>query len=208
MSETSQSSATRTIQSPLGEKLGMRFVSAHNGVAEYALPYDVSNTTVADVVHGGAILSLADVAATAAVWSTVAEPDKYRGLTIDLSLSFVTAARRVDLVAKAHVLKRGRSVCYCDVRVESDTGELIAKAQVTYKMSRMTQPADAMTALFEGKSRAEQMALLAQLERTGAAMYRRFAEGGVHTDALLASAAREEANAEVLEALAKGAGDP
>jgi hypothetical protein len=62
-----------------------------------------------------------------------------------------------------------------------------------------------LAALFQGKSRAEQMALLARLERAGAAVYRSLA--GDEPDAaaraaLLAAAEREEENAEVLEARA------
>jgi hypothetical protein len=59
-----------------------------------------------------------------------------------------------------------------------------------------------MAKLFEGKTVAEQKALLAALERAGAAVYRSMAENepdaSVKAD-LLAAAGREEQNAEVLE---------
>ncbi len=63
-------------------------------------------------------------------------------------------------------------------------------------------PAETLTQLFAGKTVEEQKALLAQLERAGAAMYRSFAEAETDPakkDALLAAAAREEENADVLE---------
>jgi hypothetical protein len=59
-----------------------------------------------------------------------------------------------------------------------------------------------LAGLFDGKSRDEQKALLAALERAGAAVYRRLAEDEPDPparDELLAAAAREEQNAEVLE---------
>ena len=68
-----------------------------------------------------------------------------------------------------------------------------------------TTPAQTLTALFGGKSTSEQMALLAELERGGAALYRAFAQDETDAaarDVLLAAAAREEENAEVLEARA------
>jgi uncharacterized protein (TIGR00369 family) len=190
--------------SPLATKLGLTLVNAGDGAALYSLPFDHSNTTIEDVVHGGAILSLADSAATAAVWSTVEEREKYRGLTIDLSLSFISAARNVDLIARAQVLKRGRSICYCEVDVETEAGVLIAKAKVAYKLSRIQEPAEIMASLFEGKTTEQQMLLLAELERTGASVYRSMAE--VHPDLsaqehLLESATREETNADVLTTL-------
>ena len=63
-------------------------------------------------------------------------------------------------------------------------------------------PAETLTQLFAGKTVEEQKALLAQLERAGAAIYRTFAEAETDPakrEALLAAAAREDENAEVLE---------
>ena len=62
---------------------------------------------------------------------------------------------------------------------------------------------ETLAALFEGKTTEEQKALLAQLERGGAALYRGFAANEsdpAAREALLAAAAREEENAELLEA--------
>ncbi len=62
--------------------------------------------------------------------------------------------------------------------------------------------AETLAKLFAGKTVEEQKSLLAQLERAGAAMYRSFAEAEtdpVKKEALLAAAAREEENADVLE---------
>jgi hypothetical protein len=59
-----------------------------------------------------------------------------------------------------------------------------------------------LTALFQGKSREDQMTLLAALERGGAAMYRAWAADEpdpAKRAALLEAAIREEQNAEVLE---------
>ena len=63
-------------------------------------------------------------------------------------------------------------------------------------------PTETLTQLFAGKTVEEQKELLAQLERGGAAMYRSFAEAETDPakkEALLAAAAREEENADVLE---------
>lgn len=81
----------------------------------------------------------------------------------------------------------------------------ISTAETTAETTPETTPAQTLTALFGGKSTSEQMALLAELERGGAALYRAFAQDEEDTaarDILLAAAAREEENAEVLEARA------
>lgn len=127
----------RALHSPLAGKLGITLTDIGHGTARLHMPFDTTNTTVGDIVHGGAILSLADTAATAAIWSTVEDPQSYRGLTIDLSLSFLSAARGADLTADARILKRGRSICYSEVDVTAPDGELVARATVAYKLSRL-----------------------------------------------------------------------
>ena len=68
--------------------------------------------------------------------------------------------------------------------------------------SRSRRRSSRLAGLFAGIALDEQKALLAQLERAGAAMYRGFAESesdAAARAALLDSARREEENAEVLE---------
>lgn len=70
----------------------------------------------------------------------------------------------------------------------------------------MTTAQETLAALFEGKSMEEQKALLAQLERGGAALYRAFAESEADPEAraaLLEAARREDENAELLESVLK-----
>ncbi len=138
--------------SPLSSKLGIRCQSVDDDTAVYVMPFRDDNTTVADIVHGGAILSLADCAATGAAWSTVADAERYRGLTVDLSLSFLSAARHTDLTAKARVVRRGGTICFCEVHIEDDSGVAIARASVTYKLSWLSTPAETMGRVFAGKS--------------------------------------------------------
>lgn len=93
-------------------------------------------TTYGDVVHGGAIASLIDVAATAAVWYG-ADPDKvHRGATVGFTVNYLAAGRGKDLIADAHVIKRGKSLCVCEVKVRGDGEDepLVASALVTYKI--------------------------------------------------------------------------
>jgi uncharacterized protein (TIGR00369 family) len=122
--------------SPYAKSLGISRDRVEADLAVYSMPFRAENVTIGDVVHGGAIASLADVAATAAAWSTVADPLAHRGTTIDLSISYIAAARATDLVAHARVLKRGGSICFVEVDVRgSADGILIARAKAVYKLS-------------------------------------------------------------------------
>ncbi|MPY79524.1 MAG: hotdog fold thioesterase [Actinophytocola sp.] len=100
--------------------------------AELVLPFDPSRTTYADVVHGGAIAALIDVAATAASWASAPVPEKPRGATVGMSVQYL-AAGRGDLRARARVLRQG-GLTSSDVDVVDGSGTLVAKAMVTYKL--------------------------------------------------------------------------
>ena len=91
-------------------------------------------TTVGDLVHGGAISALVDVAATAAVWTAADMARNPRGTTIGFSLNFLAPARGRDLTADARVVQRGRTICVCDVQVEDAGDRAVARALVTYKL--------------------------------------------------------------------------
>ena len=154
-------------------------------------------------MHGGAILSLADIAATAAAWSTATDAAAYRGITIDVSHGFMSAARGADLVADARVTKRGGTVCFVDVEIRNkSTAALVGRTKVVYKLSRIHTPQQQLSDLFRDKSSTEQMQLLATLEHAGAALYRQFADAAAdpaEKAALLRAAAREVENAAALE---------
>ena len=97
------------------------------------LPFRPELRTAANVLHGGAIATLIDSAGVTAVWSNV-DPLPSHGATINLLVNYLTAARAVDLIAEARVIRRGRSVVFADIDVTTPTGERIAKGSVTYKL--------------------------------------------------------------------------
>ena len=120
-------------ESPLVRHLGIRLETLEPDRAELTLPYAGEVATIGDVVHGGAISSLIDTAAMAAAWSDDEVPDSPSGSTVGLTVDFLAAARGQDLRAKASVLRRGRSLCFCDVAVTDPDDRLVAKGLVTYR---------------------------------------------------------------------------
>jgi uncharacterized protein (TIGR00369 family) len=195
------------VASPFGRRLGVRIDMVERDRVVVRLPFSADNVTVVDVVHGGAIAGLVDIAATGAAWSGVEDAAGRRGTTIGLSVAYLSAARARELSAEARVRRRGRSVCFVDVDVRDADGAEVASAQVTYKLAAAEAPAQGAPAeivagLFAGKSLAEQQALLATLERSGAALYEQWARAagsGESRRALEEAARREILNAEVLE---------
>lgn len=120
--------------SPFAGRVGIEIETLEPDRAVLRLPYQEQNATMGDLLHGGAISALVDTAAMAAAWSGGDLPDQLRGTTVDMSLTFIAGARGEDLAAEARVLRRGRSLCYCDVEVTGEDWRLVAKALVTYKL--------------------------------------------------------------------------
>ena len=138
MAETLPSGAERITQwfsiSPFGRHVGLRLTRLDKDLAEVVMPFQACLPTLGDVVHGGAISTLIDTAATVAAWSGAEAPEGLRGATIALTVNFVGAGRGRDLTATARIVRRGRSVCFCDVDVTDSDGGLVAKGLVTYKL--------------------------------------------------------------------------
>ena len=120
--------------SPFARVLKLEVDDIEPDRAKLSLPFDESVATYADVVHGGAVASLIDVAATAAAWSAAEITDSPRGATVSLTVDYLRAARGKRLTASARVTRRGSSLCFCDVEVHDSDGELVAKGLVTYKL--------------------------------------------------------------------------
>jgi uncharacterized protein (TIGR00369 family) len=120
--------------SPLARHLGIELVAIEPDRARLRLPFSEPVVTIGDVVHGGAICALVDTAATAASWATDELPESRRGSTVGLTVDFLAAARGVDLLASARVVRRGGQLCFCDVEVADPDGRLVAKGLVTYKL--------------------------------------------------------------------------
>ena len=118
---------------PFHVLLGFHVERVEPEFCRIALPFKPELRTAGDVVHGGAIATLIDSAGVTAAWSN-ADPSATRGATADLSVSYLSAAHAVDLVAEAHVIRRGRSLVFVEIDVTSPTGERIAKGMVTYKL--------------------------------------------------------------------------
>jgi uncharacterized protein (TIGR00369 family) len=120
---------------PFSVLLGFQIEEVKKNFCRMRLPFRPELRTNADIVHGGAIASLIDTAGVVAVWSDVSA-DVTRGATASMTVNYLAGAERVDLIAEAHVIRRGRSVVFVDIDVLSPDGERIAKGLLTYKLGR------------------------------------------------------------------------
>ena len=121
------------------ETLGIEPVFAEPGHVRLQLEMKTALGTFGrdHVMHGGAVASLIDSAASAAVRTTQAEGEPlFAGMaTTDLNVSYLEAATGT-LVAEARVVRAGRSVAFATVEVRDAENHLVALGRATMAIRR------------------------------------------------------------------------
>ncbi len=113
---------------------GMQLDLAEVDHARVRLPYREEVSRGDELVQGGAISALIDVAGTAAAWCSKDIVPGSRGATVGMSLSFLTGGLG-DLVADARVIRRGRRIVVLQVEVYGKDDSHVATGQVTYSLT-------------------------------------------------------------------------
>ena len=120
---------------PFSTLLGLKVTAAAEGSVTVVMPFHARllNYGPPDVpVHGGAIASLADFAACAAVWTM---SDTQRSATISMTVNYTAPGIQSDLVARATVRRHGKRVASLTVEILDRYDNLVADALVTYKVA-------------------------------------------------------------------------
>ena len=122
-------------KAPFSILLGLKIESAANGDAVVRMPFDLrllNDGGPKAPVHGGAIATLADLAACAAVWSL---KETTRSATISMTINYTGFATESDLVAHAKMRRKGKRIASLTVEIVDDSGALVADALITYKIA-------------------------------------------------------------------------
>ncbi|WP_397421315.1 PaaI family thioesterase [Phenylobacterium sp.] len=83
------------------------------------------------VISGPTLMSLADSAAYALVLAHIG--DQLMAVTSQLNMSFLRGAKPGDMHAEAELLRLGRRLAVCDIRIWTESPDrLAAQANVTY----------------------------------------------------------------------------
>ncbi len=89
----------------------------------------------AGVVHGGAIASLVDSVVVPAIG--MAYSGEARFSTVDMHVQYLSALIRDDAVAEGWVVRRGRTIVFCEAEIVGATsGKTIARGLLTYHVSQ------------------------------------------------------------------------
>ena len=113
--------------------LGLQLEELRADYARMRLAYRPEFRQPAGVWHGGVIASMLDTVVVPAVGSAYAEQRDL--FTIDMQLRYLSPLGEEDAVAEGWVVRRGRSIVFCDAEVQSSSGVLAATASLVYKVS-------------------------------------------------------------------------
>ena len=184
--------------------MGIRFIHASADEIRAEMEVTRAMCTLPGRMHGGAIMAFAD---TLGAYGTVLSlPDGAGTTTVESKTNFFSSGvEGGKVLGTTTPLHRGRSTMVWQTRVERDDGRLVAVVtQTQIVLPRTKEPGEQMADLFSGREPAQQMEVLALLERSGGGLYRAWADA--ETDPkraaeLRAAADREDQNAALLESI-------
>lgn len=100
---------------------GIRLEEVRPGYARTRLVVREAHLNGADVVQGGAVFTLADLA-----FAVACNSHGTLALAVDVTISFLRPTRTGSLVAEAFEVARSRRLSRCEVKVTDDEGGLVA----------------------------------------------------------------------------------
>lgn len=96
------------------------------GHAICSFPIQPRHLNAHDMVMGGAIFTLADFAFGIAANDGIAPV-----VTLNATISYLSAAKGTRLIAESTTIKAGRSTCVVDIKVRDELGTLVAVSTMT-----------------------------------------------------------------------------
>ena len=114
---------------PIVDTLQLEVLKLEDDVCEVRVPHAHKWDGVFESFHGGLLMTVADTAACFAAF-TRAGSSRYM-TTTDMGIRFL-APCLTDLIAKARIIKFGRTLCPVGVDLFDTKGTKVAVAQVSY----------------------------------------------------------------------------
>jgi len=116
---------------PITHLTGLRVVEAEEGTSTFVLPASAWLCSPAGTVEGGAISLLADTALATAVQTTLPRRTAYTPLDLKVNYLRPVFPDGRDLVARARVIHRGRTLAVASAELENADGKPVAVATGT-----------------------------------------------------------------------------
>ena len=131
--------------SPYTRALGVRLEAVDSGAeattARIALPFREENANPGQALHGGCAASLAAVGGQCVARAAMGE-ETGPWHTSAVQVNYLAAAIGEDVLAHAHLLRRGKDMCFVETRVETKAGKAIAHATAMVRARHHAEAAE------------------------------------------------------------------
>jgi uncharacterized protein (TIGR00369 family) len=121
--------------SPFARTIGIELLTVGDERATASLTTNPAIANAQGGLHGGGVAALIDFASGTAVMVGDGGPATRPRSTVSMTVQYLEGVRSGTVVAEGIVIRRGRSLCVCEVRVHDDRDRLVATALVTYRMN-------------------------------------------------------------------------
>lgn len=124
------------IDIPFMRYLGLRTESLTPDLVRTYLPASDKLVNSRGDVHGGTLMSVLDFTLSAA--ARAHEPLQYGVVTIEMSTHFMATAQG-DLTFEARVLRRGRSIAFCEGTAYDTNGTAVCTSRATFRLVKLNR---------------------------------------------------------------------
>jgi acyl-CoA thioesterase len=119
---------------PFEQLLQMHIIEASEGFATLKMPFLVDFAQGSGLMHGGALVGLADTAAAIAIKSVI--PAGTQFVTVSLRAEFLHAVKLGVVTAKAKVTCQGGAEWKGEVSVFDEAGKVVVELSSVFKVLR------------------------------------------------------------------------
>ena len=119
----------RLAANPFIKFVGIQVPQLGKGYARFLLPFKPELANSIGLMQGGVIAALADEAVAFALYSLVLDGEMIN--TVEMKINFLGAVKEGDVIAEAHIAKRGRTISLGEFEVRQGD-RLVAKGLCTY----------------------------------------------------------------------------
>lgn len=122
------------VRTPFMSWLGIVFERYEHDDVVLRLPFRPDLTNDGTYYHGGVVASVIDSTGAAAAWSNHDFTKGARASTVSMTVQYVGACKRSDLVCHATVVKRGKELIFSEISAADADGNVVAHALQTYRI--------------------------------------------------------------------------
>lgn len=114
--------------------LGIQIERYEPDVASIRLPFRTDLTNDGTYYHGGVIAAVIDTTGALAAWSNHDFSKGARASTIAMSVQYVGACKRSDLLCHATAVRRGKELTFTEITATDADGNVVAHGLQTYRI--------------------------------------------------------------------------